>query len=139
MRLESDRAFLELNCVQHGPVGTPGKGDVLINVTVCASTYSTTDHALVAADYLGRFVEELRGLEESRQGQAILSGASPEKLRLEFYSTDSPGHMAVRGHLGRYHQIGRDNPTGFLLQLRFAFRFEPDRLPSVLRYFESLR
>jgi hypothetical protein len=28
---------------------------------------------------------------------------------------------------------------GFLSQLRFGFTFEPDKLPSVLEYFETIR
>jgi hypothetical protein len=87
----------------------------------------------VVASDLDRFVTELRRLDGRRQGQATLSGASPEDLRLQFYSTDSLGHMAIRGHLGW------NNPYGFLLQLQFGFAFEPDRLPSLLKYFETIR
>jgi hypothetical protein len=54
-------------------------------------------------------------------------------LRLEFHAVDSLGHMAVRGHLGWNH------PQGFPLQLRFGFHFEPDRLPALLRFFETIR
>ena len=133
MRLEGDNSFLELVRGELGPPGTPGDRDVLFNITANVSGYSAADEAWVAERDLDRFVEALRKLEAGRQGEAVLIGASPDDLRLEFHSTDSVGHMAVRGHVGWNH------PSGFLLQLRFGFNFEPDLLPSLFRYFETIR
>jgi hypothetical protein len=133
MRLEGDNSFLELDRSELGPPGTPGDRDVLFNITANVSGYTAADQAWVAELDLDRFVEELRDLEACREGEAVLMGASPDDLRLEFQSTDSIGHMAVRGHVGWNH------PSGFLLQLRFGFNFEPDLLPRLLQYFETIR
>jgi hypothetical protein len=35
-------------------------------------------------------------------------------------------------------QLGRTDANGFLSQLRFGFKFEPDKLPSVLEYFKTI-
>jgi len=133
MRLEGDNSLLELERSELGPTGTPSDRDVLLNVTARVAGYSAADQAWVTDTDLNRFIGELRTLEARRKGQATLSGASPDDLRLEFYSTDLLGHAAVRGHLGW------NNAKGFLLQLRFGFDFEPDRLPAMLQFFETLR
>jgi hypothetical protein len=133
IRIEGDNSFLELDRSELGPPGTPGDRDVLFSISANVSGYSATDQAWVVQSDFDRFVQELCHLEHRRQGQAVLAGASPDDLRLEFHSTDSIGHMAVRGHVGWNH------PSGFLLQLRFGFNFQPDLLPSLLRYFERIR
>ena len=132
MRIEGDSSSLEIDRSEVGPPGTPGDGDVLFNVSVNVAGYSAADQAWVVGHDLDLFVEELRNLESRRQGQATLAGASTDDLRLEFPSTDSIGRMAVRGHVGWNH------PSGFLLQLRFGFDFEPDLLPNLIRYFETI-
>jgi hypothetical protein len=133
MRLDGERGFLELQRSELGEPDTPSNGDVLLNVTVQASSYSAADQSWVVAHDWDRFLGELQTLDERRQGRAVLEGASPEVLRLEFYSTDSAGHMAVRGHLGGHA------PDGYFFQLRFGFSFEPDRLPKVVQALEVLR
>ena len=133
MRLEGDNSLLELERSELGSPDMPGDRDVLLNVTARVASYSAADQAWIVDTELNRFIAELRDLEARRQGQATLSGALADDLRLEFYSTDSLGHPAVRGHLGF------NNPNGFLLQLRFGFDFESDRLPALLRFFETLR
>lgn len=133
MKLEGDDSILEIQRSELGTPGTPADRDVLLNVTVRASGYSAADQAWVTERDIDQFISELHTLESRRQGQATLSGASPDDLKLEFYATDSIGHMAVRGHLGRKH------PHGFLLQMRFGFRFEPDQIPKLRRYFETIR
>ena len=137
MRFEEHDQFLELSRAELGPVGTPGEGDVLFDITARVSSYSGVGQAWVLASDLDGFVIELRRLEELRHGQATLSGVSPRELKLEFYSTDSVGHMAVRGYVGRQKLVR--NQSWILLQLPFDIDFEPDRLPSVLKFFERIR
>jgi hypothetical protein len=137
--------LLELERSEVGERGTPGKSDIRINVAVKASSvrlmssasysssYSAADQSWVMGGEWDRFLLELRTLDEQRQGRAVIEGASPDDLRLEFYSTDSAGHMAVRGHRGEH------KPDGHLLQLRFGFSFEPDQLPGVVQALCSFR
>jgi hypothetical protein len=132
MKLQEQDALLELEVHGFGDANTPGRDDVLLNVTVRTGSYAATDRSWVMKADLERFLHDLRGLDQNRQGQAVLVSPSPDGLRLEFYSTDSAGHMAVRG------QIGRTDAHGFLSQLRFGFGFAPDKLPAVLEYFETI-
>jgi len=133
MKLIGREGFLELQRSEVGEQGTPAESDILLSVTVKASSYAAADQSWVVAGEWDRFLLELRTLDEQRQGRAVVEGASPDDLRLEFYSTDSAGHMAVRGHLG-WHK-----PDGHLLQLRFGFSFEPDLLPGVVQALRSFR
>lgn len=132
MKLIGNEGFLELERSETGGRGTPGESDILLNLTVEASSYSASDHSWVIADEWDRFLTELTTLEERRQGRAVVEGASPDDLRLEFYSSDSAGHMAVQGHVG-WHK-----PDGHVLRLRFGFSFEPDLLPTAVREMRRL-
>ena len=131
MRLECERGFLELERSGLGEPATPSDEDVLLNVTVQASSYSAADQIWMVKSDWDRFLGELRTLEKRRQGRAVLEGASPQDLRLEFFSTDSAGHMAVQG------QVRRMTNERFDLQLQFGFAFEPDELPRLLRELEG--
>jgi hypothetical protein len=132
MKIQEQEAFIEVERAEFGPPDTPAEDDVLLNVSVRVSGYSAADQSWVVADDLERFLAELRALERKRHGSAQLVSASPDDLRLHFYSTDSAGHMAIRGHLG-WHKA-----NGFLLKLQFGFNFEPDKLPYILEYFEMI-
>lgn len=133
MRIEGDNSFLEFERSEVGPPNTRDYEEVLLNVSAKVAGYSAADQVWLWGGDLDRFVEELRALERHRKGNAVLAGASPDELRLEFYSTDSVGHMAVKG------QVGWNHPSSFLLQFQFGFNFEPDVLPSLLKYFETIR
>ena len=132
MKLIGKEGFLELELSETGERGTPGESDILLSVKVEASSYSAADQSWVVAEEWDRFLTELTTLEERRQGRAVLEGASPDDLRLEFYSSDSAGHMAVQGHLGW------NKPDGHVLRLRFGFSFEPDLLPTAVRAMRGL-
>src|SRR5215471_19014737 len=132
LKIQQQDALLELEVTELGAASTPAHGDVRLSITVRTGGYSAADHSWVIRPDLDRFLQELRALDQSRQGKAVLVAPSPDGFRLEFYSTDSAGHMAVRG------QLGRTDRYGFLSQLRFGFAFEPDKLPAVLAYFETI-
>jgi hypothetical protein len=113
-----------------GPPGTPADRDVLLNITVEAQGFAATDQSWIVDAAWNGFLAELRILEARRQGHATLESASSEDLRLQFFSTDSAGHMAVKG------QLRRRTTEDFELRLQFAFAFEPDQLPRVLSELE---
>lgn len=71
-----------------GPEGTPGDEDVLVNVTVDAQGFAAADQSWIVASDWATFLAEFEALTERRQGKAALVGASPEDLRVEFFSTD---------------------------------------------------
>jgi hypothetical protein len=132
MKLVGKDGSLVVERSEVGPPGTPADRDLLVNITVDARGFAAADQSwVVDADWNG-FLAELRELEERRQGHATLESASPGDLRLEFFSTDSAGHMAVQG------QVRRRTTEDLELLLRFAFAFEPDEVPRVLAELESL-
>jgi len=91
MKLESEGGFLEISRSDVGPPGTPGDGDLLLNVSTTVGSYAAADQSwVVAADWDG-FLGELRTLEARRQGRAVLMGASPDDLTIEFFATDLRG------------------------------------------------
>ena len=132
MKLIGEEGFLELERSETGERGAPGESDILLNVTVEVGAYSAADQSWVIADEWDRFLSDLTTLEDRRQGRAVVEGASPDDFRLEFYSTDSAGHMAVQGHIG-WHKA-----SGHILRLRFGFSFEPDLLPTAVRAVRGL-
>lgn len=133
MKLDGDKGFLEISLAELGPQGTPGDGDVLLNVTANIQNYTAADQAWVVASEWEDFLGELRALEAKRSGRATLLGASPDDLTIEFFAADSAGHMAVSGRLG-WTRTDRHRS-----ELRFGFDFEPDRLSRLLRELEALR
>src|SRR6516165_3083532 len=101
LKLEEQDALLELEVAGFGEVNTPAGDDLRLKITVRTVRYAAADHSWVIRPDLDRFLGELRALDQSRQGKAALVSPSPYGLRLEIYSTDSAGHMALRGELGR--------------------------------------
>ena len=97
MKLICEEGFLELQRSDSDDWNSPSESDTLLNVAVDVSGYSAADQSWVVAGEWGKFLSELETLDERRQGRAVVEGASPDDLRLEFYSTDSAGYMAVQG------------------------------------------
>jgi len=132
MKLAGRDGSLILERSELGPPGTPADHDVLVNITVDAKGFAAADQSWVVAGDWRKFLDEMRSLAASRQGRAVLDSASPGDLRLEFFSTDSAGHMAVKG------QVRRRSARDLELLLGFGFAFEPDELPRVLTELEML-
>jgi hypothetical protein len=132
MKLLGSNGTLVVELSELEAAGTQADEDVLLSVTVDASGFAAHDQSWVTAKEWNGFLVELRALEQRRQGRATLVAASPEDLRLEFFSTDQAGHMAVQGH------VRRQMTERFELQLRFGFVFEPDELPRMLRELEAI-
>lgn len=124
--------ILTIERSESGEAGTPGEGDLLLSLTVAVSGYQANDEVWVMADEWLRFMEELRALESSREGEATLKGASPRSLELAFKATDLMGHMALSGF------IGWNSPDGFYQRLEFGFEFDAGLLASVVREFAAL-
>ena len=133
MRLAGDDGrLLQIERSECGPPGTPGDGDLLLNVSVRVFGYSASDQSWVVEQAWVGFLSQLRVLERQRRGQAELVGASPDDLRLTFTVSDAAGHMSVSGHLGW------QTPDGFKQRMEFGFSFDPGLLATVLREFEVL-
>ena len=127
----NDGQMLEIERCSFTPPA-PYDPDILLNVTIVVGGYSAAGQSWVLLDEWRGFLSQLRQLEKLRQGKAILMGASPRNLKLAFNATDSLGHMAVTGFLGR------ETPDGFLQKLEFGFAFDPGMLLTLVRDLERL-
>src|ERR1019366_3986422 len=74
--------------------------DVLLLVRVQFHGFSAEiDTWVLRAAWLG-FTQDLGVLEERRQGEAKLTGMSPDELSIAIRSIDRAGHMGVEGTVG---------------------------------------
>jgi hypothetical protein len=129
VRLVGKGGSLALEQSDIGPPGTPADRDVLVNITVDSSGCAAAGQSWIVEAAWSGFLSQLRRLEARRQRRATLESASPGDLHLELFSTDSVGHMAVRGQVRRR--------TAEKVELLLQFAFEPDQLPLILSELEA--
>jgi len=131
VRLVGKGGSLVLERSDIGPPGTPAERDILVNITVDSGGFAAAGQSWIVDAAWSGFLSQVRRLEACRQGRATLESASPGDLQLELFSTDSVGHLAVRG------QVRKRTTEKFELLLQFAFAFEPDQLPRILAELET--
>jgi hypothetical protein len=136
MILHDGNDFIELKMAERTPAGLPSAGDVRFNARVQFSTFSAESDVWVDAPALRSFVEQLREVERTRQGGAILVSMSPGELRLEIRATDSLGHVGAVGELGRWCRGTLDGR--FWSSVAFGIPFDPSLLAGLLEEFELL-
>jgi hypothetical protein len=102
-----------------------------LNVVLTAETL-----CWVALPALATFAEQLRVLEERRQGSAVLESMSPNELRLEIRITDRAGHVAAVGQVGRWLGAGSGEP--YWSAVAFRVPFYPTELAALVREFSAL-
>jgi hypothetical protein len=119
-RLALDRADV-------GPPGTPGDSDLLLNVSVSVGGYTANDQCWVTSGDWEAFVVELKEIERTRRGTAVLRGASEEEFEIRFTVIDSSGHTGVSGFL-----VWRSSEQ-FSQRLEFGFPFDPGLLATTQR------
>lgn len=131
--------YLELNVAERGST-VHDAGDTRFTVRVRVSglhtVLSAESSSWVDFRVLAVFAEQLRVLEERRQGSAALESMSPGELRLEVRSTDSAGHMAAVGQVGRWLGIGSGEP--YWSAVAFRVPFYATELPALAREFAAL-
>jgi hypothetical protein len=131
--------YLEL-AVTDRSTGVDDAGDTRFAVRVRVSAHDTVFSAQtwcwVGLSVLAAFAEQLRALEERRQGSAALESLSPGEFRLEVRSTDRAGHVAVIGQVG--HWFRREAGEPYWSAVAFHVPFCPSELPALVREFEAL-
>ena len=131
--------YLELTVAERCTI-VHGLGDTQFTVRVRVSSLfaAFTAEALCWVDLraLVAFAEQLRVLEERRQGSAALESMSPGELRLEVRSTDRAGHVAAVGQVGRWLGVGSGEP--YWSAVAFRVPFCPTELPALVREFSAL-
>jgi len=122
--LQEGTASLELSCE------SDGSGDYLASLEVRVEGFvGHADGHIVGAEWTA-FVKALCRLEEIRKGEARLESAIPGEFQLRVHSIDSRGHMGISGML-RYRRVGVEEWP--YQELRFAFEFDPSKLPEFAR------
>jgi hypothetical protein len=132
--------FLELAVTDRGAAGSPDVGDtrfaVRVRVTSKDTVFTGETWCWVERRVLSAFAQQLRELEERRQGPAALESMSPGELKLEVRSTDRAGHVAAFGQVGHWCYGGADAPHWSAVT--FGIPFCPSELAALVREFGDL-
>jgi hypothetical protein len=125
--------LVELVCQEVLPPHLPCSGDIRLAVRVASNGFTGEyDGVWVGADEFRRFLTDLRTLQETRQGAAVVEALSPEKFRLALRAVDGAGHLVAEGRLGRW-VFAR-----YWHAIEFSFEFCPSLLAQAVRDFEQL-
>ena len=102
MTVRSGTNSVELTVLERIPDDLPTPGDVRLRVRVEAEDFAgLSDQVWIEKAVLDQFVEEVRELERTRNGEATLESMSPGEFVLRLRSVDRAGHLAVNGQLKR--------------------------------------
>jgi hypothetical protein len=136
MLIRDGEDYLEIVPVERTPAGVPGAGDTCFSTRVRSGSFSAETRAYIEADDIRAFAEELRRIDERRQGAVVVESMSPDELRLEIHITDQAGHVAALGQVGGW---GFSRVGGRCWSVVcFYVTFCPSLLPAITREFEEL-
>ena len=97
---------IEISLREVLPADSPAAGDCHIDVSVLCRQFSTrTCDTWISASDWARFGRELRALEESRRGEALLDSQSPAGLRLRLYAGIARAISRWKGTLARIMRL----------------------------------
>jgi hypothetical protein len=121
MRISSDSGdYLAIDRAE------PSDESILVVVDVrCRGFTGRIDTWIMRREWLD-FCDQLRVLEERRQGTASVESVSPKELRVTARSTDRAGHMAIEGF------VGYRGAHGEALLSFSPISFDPSTLPGLL-------
>src|SRR5512146_2296340 len=115
MIIGNEVSSVEISLIELGKVGMPSDGDLRVHVAVNASAsvsggpfVGVNDCVWVGREQWAGFVAALRTLALDRGGAARVSAMSPAKYSLEVFKSDSAGHFAAEGWVGRGGDDRRD-------------------------------
>ena len=121
--LQEGTASLKLSCK------SDGSGDYSASLEVRVAGYAgNADGHVVGADWTA-FANAMRGLEESREGDAELRSAIPGEFQVRVRSIDSRSQIGVSGVL--LCRVGVDESPH--QELRFSFEVDSSKLPEFAR------
>jgi hypothetical protein len=123
MIIENASAFIELEI--SGPLG-PGQGRRAAVGVGWGDFHATRAEVWLEAGEFEGFLKDLRGLTNSRQGQASLSAEDPREFQMTIAITDKAGHVEIAARLASH--AASDGAAA--MELRFPL--DPSVLPRVL-------
>src|SRR4051794_14218298 len=99
IRIAGDNGWLEI---------APGDDQETFDARASVGDFSGRNPRVgIGADVQQRFLQELRGVERDRRGEARLQSMSPDELEVVVRVVDAPGHVWLEGHIGRLLYTGR--------------------------------
>ena len=127
---------LELTVVEVQPPihGCTEGGDVCVSAALRFDEFTGAINAWIHRDDWSGFISQLRLLEQTRRGEALLESMTPGELRLRFHSLDMAGHLGVEGELVRFAEGHRR------LSLQFpTLEFDPGMLAELVSELATAR
>ena len=104
--------------------------DARVSVEVHSNGFSGRCEAFVTRDSLRRFCTDLRALNVSLAGEAVLESISPDKLVIRIGAVTGRGHLAVSGQIG-CHIVDENSRQWHAVH--FGFEFEQPQLAEAVR------
>lgn len=142
MVIRDEASSVEIALREVGAPSTPSEGDLGVRVAATAAANGVggpfagrNDTVGIRYDQWADFLESLRELERTRQGEARVTAMSPAEFQLAVFATDRAGHMAAEGWVGREYG-GRDG--AFHDRVCFSIEIDPSTLPEIVRQFEAI-
>lgn len=104
MKLEvSQTEHLKIEVCERGIAGIPY--DCCIRINLRSEFVQGHSEAWVDGPEMERFLQELKDLDSSLRGEAILSSCNPDELYLEIKPVDSLGHFIFKVKTGRRYFV----------------------------------
>lgn len=142
MLIRDATSSLEVSLRELGPRGTQAEGDVGVHIaaTSAANRLGGPFTGTNGTIWIGRhewatFLEDVRELDRTRQGEAHLMAMSPAEFQLAIFATDRAGHLAAEGWVGREY-VGRNGALED--RVCFSIEVDPSTLPQILRQLEAI-
>ena len=141
MVIRDEACSVEITLREVGTSGTPSEGDFGVRVAATAAASGvggpfagTNETVLISYDEWTNFLEGLRELERTRQGEARVGAMSPAEFQLAIFATDRAGHMAAEGWVGREYALRTE---AFHDRVCFRIEIDPSTLPHIVKQFEA--
>jgi hypothetical protein len=135
MLIREDDNFFEMIATERITTPKDTQFEIGVSFEIRVQSFGFAGQCWTSIDALSlrSFDEQLRKLENQRQGKAEVSSMSPREFWLKICSIDSLGHMALFGRLCRF-EVG----LRYEHLLEFGFSFDPSVLPSIVKNFEAI-
>ena len=125
LRISNNDCFIEVEVSFENDPSIPSYGDAQLSIRVQSHGYIGSTTVWVEREQLQLFSEAIFRLENSLQGEAVLSSISPGELRLKLFTVSPCGHIALEGSIGNYRHCV--NSTHWH-SVTFGFEFENTQL-----------
>lgn len=140
MTFQDGEHFLWLHATRREAVGSSGECDTRFEIEARIkspdASFRVRTRARVDGAGLQAFLEDLRTVEATRRGAAVLRSADPGDFELAVRIYDDSGHVGAFGKVGHWCRIGVEGP--YWGEVNFGIPFDSSALAEVLRQVSAL-